>query len=492
MAAAILPVVCFSEAAADQSDVALVPVDLETSDLILLHEPTDFEMLTIHERTYVFILENDRKDVHIIDITDPTTPNSIGVIQDTVFGYNDISNVEVMVKSGRAYLLVFKDTSGFNGNDPATPIVIDVTNPTKPVKLRVEYIPELYYLGGNDRYGKVFEQDGHSFVIIVSDYRYGDIQTFDFTNPTKPTLVSDWSKLTGYDSGFYDVNDIDVVELDGRTYAFPHADFMIVDIDDPWEPTIVSQPDWHIDVRDIVVIDRSDISYAVVLDYWSLHTIDVTDPHRPKLVDSVDFSSAFIEVFDTSGRTLAITWSTSYGVGEVQITDITNPTSPSFVGKIPYYSVRDLGIIEVRDRTYVLILGREFQSEGYEYLNIMEVVATGSTTQHTYTMNISNLGIDYTKYDMKLDDQTLLTADITNNKRGEQHFTFLIQVQDEDGMVVDIGWTTGSMDFGEAMSLVSGFTPPEPGLYTVTAFVWKSLNDPTPLAAPISLDFMAY
>lgn len=75
---------------------------------------------------------------------------------------------------------------------------------------------------------------------------------------------------------------------------------------------------------------------------------------------------------------------------------------------------------------------------------------------------------------------------------GEQYFTFLTQVQDANGMVMDLSWTAGSIGFSESISLVAGFTPPEPGTYTVTAFAWRSLDDPTPLAAPVSLDVTVY
>ena len=510
LATAALSVAGFSEAAADQPGLTLVPV-VAVQDGVdgspPLHAPTDIETIAMSGRTYAFVLGNEWRAIQIIDVTDPTAPTPVGMIQDMVSGTDYVQDLEVLVTSGRVYVLAF-----VGSHSEPTPIVIDVTDPTKPAKLTVEYIPELDYSWGDSHSGEVFEKNGRSFVIIVGGYYGGGIRTFDFTDPTKPTFVSDWNEHGELYFGIGGADGIDVVDLSGRTYAFPHDKFGIVDIDNPSTPTVAATPNWplqdrlgYIGAHNLAIVDWSGRTYAVAFtNTGSLHTVDVTAPTRPVLVSSIyEDSEGFgdllpagpVETFHMSGRTYVLMPIQGF-VGEnraIQIVDITNPTLPAPAGIVPYERTKDINIVEAGGHVYALILGRQLPEHGWEYVNVMEIVATGSAPHHT--MSISDLRIvDTAGHETRASagNQIQLAADLSSYKRVEQHFTFLVQIQDANGMVVDLSWTAGSIGFGGTISLAAGFTPTEPNTYKATAFAWRSLDDPTPLAAPVSLNFTVY
>lgn len=166
VAGVVLSVVCFGEAVADRSELTLVPVAVVQDGVDgsqPLYKPTDIETLAMSGRTYAFVLGNEWRAIQIIDITDPTMPTPVGMIQDMVSGSDYVPDFEVLVTSGRTYVLAF-----VGSHSEPSPVVIDVTDPTKPAKLTAEYIPELYYSWSSGHYGGVFEKDGRSFVIRLN------------------------------------------------------------------------------------------------------------------------------------------------------------------------------------------------------------------------------------------------------------------------------------------------------------------------------------
>ena len=512
---AILSAACFGQVAADQPELTLVPVAVvqdEVDGFYALYEPTYIETLTMFDRTYAFVLGRGEKAIQIMDVTNPAFPMPAGTIRDLVGEYiNDAVYVmDVLVTPERAYVLVL-------GSD-STLVEIDVPDPAEPEQSIVERMSELRTGSSCAYYTKVFEKDGRSFVVVAgSVYISGCIELVDFTDPANPTFVSNWSE----DMKLYHQTDsprtIEIVEASGRTYAlisgYSGGFLVIADISNPVMPTIVAAPDYRDGyhgfssdsrVRDIAIVDWSDRTYAVLFTKDSIQTVDVTSPARPMPVASAHdgyggFTLGYgpVETFQMSGRTYALVATTGdYDDptnNAIQIVDITNPTLMAPAGIVPYLQVNDIGIVDAGDRVYALISGYQSAEIQRESVQVLEIVTTGTVRPHT--MSISDLSVvDQAGHETPASagSQVQFAADLSSGQPGERPFAFLVQVQDANGMVVDLSWTAGSIGFGESINLAAGFTPPEPGTYTVTAFAWKSLDDPTPLTAPVSLNVTVY
>ena len=87
---------------------------------------------------------------------------------------------------------------------------------------------------------------------------------------------------------------------------------------------------------------------------------------------------------------------------------------------------------------------------------------------------------------VSVDQQVQLTADLMNGQERSQAFAYLVQVQDANGVVVSLAWITGTLTSGQSFSPAGSWTPDMPGMYTATAFVWESLDNPTALSPPVS------
>ena len=87
---------------------------------------------------------------------------------------------------------------------------------------------------------------------------------------------------------------------------------------------------------------------------------------------------------------------------------------------------------------------------------------------------------------VSVDQQVQITADLMNGQDRDQAFAYLVQVQDGNGVVVSLSWITGSLTPGQSFSPSTSWTPEMAGMYTVTAFIWESLNNPTALSPSVS------
>ena len=89
---------------------------------------------------------------------------------------------------------------------------------------------------------------------------------------------------------------------------------------------------------------------------------------------------------------------------------------------------------------------------------------------------------------VSVDQQVQITTDLSNGQDRDQDFAYLIQIQDSEGVTVSLSWIAGSLSPGQSFSPSASWTPTFTGTYTVTAFVWESIDNPTALSPPRSID----
>ena len=87
-----------------------------------------------------------------------------------------------------------------------------------------------------------------------------------------------------------------------------------------------------------------------------------------------------------------------------------------------------------------------------------------------------------------VDQQVQIVADLSNGQDRDQDFAYLIQIQDSDGVTVSLSWIAGALSPGQSFSPSASWTPTSTGTYDVTAFVWESIDNPTALSPPLSID----
>jgi hypothetical protein len=84
-------------------------------------------------------------------------------------------------------------------------------------------------------------------------------------------------------------------------------------------------------------------------------------------------------------------------------------------------------------------------------------------------------------------NQIMITADVSNNQDTQQSFAYLTQVKDENQIVISLSWLTGSLSPRQSFSPAQSWTSTEPGMYTIEVFVWKGIDNPEALSAPLSM-----
>lgn len=84
--------------------------------------------------------------------------------------------------------------------------------------------------------------------------------------------------------------------------------------------------------------------------------------------------------------------------------------------------------------------------------------------------------------------QIQLVADIENQQDREQNFAFLAQIQDDKKTTISLSWITGTLTPLQSFSPSQSWIPQHTGTYTATIFVWESLDNPTALSPPLSLE----
>ena len=89
---------------------------------------------------------------------------------------------------------------------------------------------------------------------------------------------------------------------------------------------------------------------------------------------------------------------------------------------------------------------------------------------------------------VSVDQQVQITADLSSGQDKDQDFAYLIQIQNSDGVTVSLSWIAGTLSSGQSFSPSGSWTPTSAGTYSVTAFVWESIDNPTALSPPLTID----
>ena len=87
-----------------------------------------------------------------------------------------------------------------------------------------------------------------------------------------------------------------------------------------------------------------------------------------------------------------------------------------------------------------------------------------------------------------VDQQVQIEAELSNGQDREQTFAYLVQIQNSEGVTVKLDWITGQLNAGQNFTPAVSWIPEGFGTYTATVFVWESVDNPTALSPPITID----
>ena len=92
-------------------------------------------------------------------------------------------------------------------------------------------------------------------------------------------------------------------------------------------------------------------------------------------------------------------------------------------------------------------------------------------------------------HDPAVGQQIQITSDIANGQNREQKFAYLVMIQNDLGITEHLSWINGTLNPQSAFSPSASWIPQKEGVYIATMFVWESVNNPSALSPPISLEF---
>ena len=73
--------------------------------------------------------------------------------------------------------------------------------------------------------------------------------------------------------------------------------------------------------------------------------------------------------------------------------------------------------------------------------------------------------------------QIQISSDITNNQMKSQIFVYLVQLKNEEGFVVSVGWISGQLTPDQKLNPSLSWTPVDSGEFTAEIFVWEGLQN---------------
>jgi len=90
-------------------------------------------------------------------------------------------------------------------------------------------------------------------------------------------------------------------------------------------------------------------------------------------------------------------------------------------------------------------------------------------------------------WQVPVNKQVQIAADVSNGQDRDQSFAYLVQIKDQNGVVVQLSWLTGTLTPSQSLNPSQSWIPTSPGSYTAEIFVWNSINNPDALSPPLSM-----
>ena len=338
------------------------------------------------------------------------------------------------------------------------------------------------------------------FPILVIDQDFSDLKDF---------LINDREDdQSGFNMLYYDFSSLggDDVSVNRFQINVDRKPIALFDISGP--SGLVQIPDDFVSaVYDSVITGRLQIVMRV-----SGMDINAHTPY-PVVADLLSFG--FKGNSDGNSNTFAAT-TTNHEIIANQIVRLeleeSTDNQGTFTGTVNYVTVNPLTIhdediratlsVASNDATIVIVEDLEEDGNtsisndppqlGIDLSNTIDVKSDAHTTSGIDSITTMNLRVTDSSYNVlemvTSDNHIHLVADLINDQNMDKTFAYHIQIQDSDGTVIAIPRISSFLPGNQSVSPLIPWTPPGPGTYTLTTFVWESFDNPTILSSSISID----
>ena len=435
--------------------------------------PIQINTFQIGDSIYAGVYTSSNSGVFtIINITDPSSPSPVSVLNSTVNSLFTIYDATYTVIDGSTYALAVSHL-----HDHV--LIINVSNPSLPSL--VTYITDgadYTTLDGPFDIATV-KINSSTFALVTAFYDHG-VQIIDITDPSDPIPAS---AITDGNDGYTELTyayDITTVTIDSSTYALVasiHDDgVQIIDITDPYNPIAASALSDNVNNYaeldgphsiTTVKIDSSTFALVASLSDSGVQIIDITDPYNPiaasAISDGDDYTvlSGAISITTVKiGSSIFALVASIYDNG-FQIIDIIDPYNP-----LPVYAVRDGvdGYTELADAhsitavtigTSTFVLVASLADHGIQIIKLeQEYMPVYSSNQNPkYAKAGDTLGINFNTTDIiashtgqilglnasaTVNDTEYNATVIVPSTPRESYATFTIQVANVNGTSVTL------------------------------------------------------
>ena len=275
----------------------------------------------------------------IVNITDPSSPSQVSVLDSTVNSMFAITEVAYTVIDGFTYVI---STSRYDDRV----LIINISNPSLPSL--VTYVADgANYTELEDPFHVTTVTIDSSTYALVAAFDDDGVQIIDITDPSNPTPVS---AITDGEGGYTELDgayDITTVTIDSLTFAlvtaFNDNGIQIIDITDPSNPTpvfaITDGEGGYTELdgaHTITTVTTDSSTFALVTAHFDdgIQIIDITDPYNPipasAITNGDDYTklngAMYVTTVTIDSSTFALV-SAIFGDG-IQIIDITDPYNP--------------------------------------------------------------------------------------------------------------------------------------------------------------------
>lgn len=83
---------------------------------------------------------------------------------------------------------------------------------------------------------------------------------------------------------------------------------------------------------------------------------------------------------------------------------------------------------------------------------------------------------------INVNQQIQISADVTNHQKKSQTFVYLVQIKNESGFVVSLGWISGQLTPDQKLNPSLSWTSDTSGEFTAEIFVWGGLSNHSALS----------
>ena len=312
-----------------------------TNGFDAIQTPAYIETFKIDDSTYAGIFSTDSDYFTIINITDPSSPSQVSVLDSTVNSTFNLTKIDYTVIDGSTYLI-----STSRGDDSV--LIINVSNPSVPSL--VSYVTDgAEYTALDDPYHVTTVKIGTSTYAITVSHTANKVQIIDMTDPSNPAPAS---ALTDGANGFVELGgaiSVATATIDSSTYAIVASvwdnGIQIINITDPYNPTPASALTdgvggytelYHPHYVTTVTIDSSIFAIVASFSDDGVQIIDITDPYNPIPASAItDGRDGFTDLDGVIFVTTVTIGASTYALGAsvydhgVQIIDITDPYNPT-------------------------------------------------------------------------------------------------------------------------------------------------------------------